>query len=141
MDFAAAARTLVFVAGWMRGGALEVRDDALRVRRRGAPKFVARVAEVTFPAKRALEAGKRVFYVTPLGVFRLGERGIELVCVVPGVDVRRDVLDATPIDLVLPASGEVPRAAPGIVSGRDFRLPTWAGGRARRSPRRKRPGA
>jgi len=131
MDFAEAARTLVFVAGWMRGGALAVKGDELHVRRRGDPKFVERVAEVTFPAKRALEAGKRVFYVTPVGVFRLTDRGIELVGVVPGVDVRRDVLDVTPIDIVLPASGEVPTLPAEIVSGRGFRLPAW-GGRRRR---------
>jgi propionate CoA-transferase len=136
MDFAEAARTLVFVAGWMRGGALAVEGDALCVRRRGAPKFVERVAEVTFPAKRALEAGKRVFYVTPVGVFRLTDRGLELAAVVPGIDVRRDVLDVTPIEIVLPASGEVPVLPAEIVSGRGFRLPGWKGrGRSGRSGR------
>jgi propionate CoA-transferase len=139
MDFAVAARTLVFVSGWMRGGALGVEDGAVRVRRRGAPKFVERVSEVTFPAKRALEAGKRVFYVTPVGVFRLTGRGMELVSVVPGIDVRRDVLDVTPIDVVLPASGEVPTVPAEIVSGAGFRLPAW--GSASRTQRTRKSAA
>jgi propionate CoA-transferase len=143
MDFTAAARTLVFVSGWMRSGALSVEGDALRVRRRGRPKFVDRVGEVTLHGQRALEAGKRIFYVTPVGVFRLTGRGMELTSVVPGIDVRRDVLAVTPIKVVLPPSDEVPRVPSAVVSGADFRMPAWgslarsarAGGGARRGGR------
>jgi propionate CoA-transferase len=125
MDFTAAARTLVFVSGWMRGGALAVEGDALRVSRRGRPKFVEKVGEVTFDGRRALAAGKRIFYVTPVGVFRLTARGMQLAAVVPGVDVHRDILSVTPIEVVLPASGEVPLVPTSVVSGAGFRLPAW----------------
>jgi len=125
MDFTAAARTLVFVSGWMRNGSLAVEDGALRVRRRGPPKFALRVGEVTFDAPRALAAGKRIFYATPVGVFQLTERGLALAAVVPGVDVRRDILAVTPIELVLPAGGEVPLVPEPVVSGVGFRLPAW----------------
>jgi propionate CoA-transferase len=109
----------------MRAGALAVEGGTLRVRRRGAPKFVERVGEVTFDAPRALAAGKRIFYATPVGVFQLTERGLALAAVVPGVDVRRDILAVTPIDVVLPASGEVPLVPEPVVSGVGFRLPAW----------------
>jgi propionate CoA-transferase len=132
MDFTAAARTLVFVSGWMRGGELAVEGEALRLRRRGRPKFVGRVGEVTFHGPRGLAAGKRIFYVTPVGVFRLTRRGLELASVVPGVDVRRDILSVTPIEVVLPPSGEVPQLPASIVSGAGFHLPAWGRFRDRR---------
>ena len=125
MDFTSAARTVVFVSGWMRAGALAVEGDALRLRRRGRPKFVEGVGEVTFDGARGLAAGKRIFYVTPVGVFRLTARGMELAAVVPGIDVRRDVLSVTPIEVVLPASGDVPLVPTSVVSGAGFRLPAW----------------
>ena len=135
MDFTEAARTLVFVSGWMRAGALAVEGDALRLQRRGRPKFVERVGEVTFDAPRALAAGKRIFYATPVGVFRLTARGMELAAVVPGVDVQRDILAVTPIEVVLPASGEVPLVPSSVVSGAGFRLPAWGRSPFERAPR------
>jgi acyl CoA:acetate/3-ketoacid CoA transferase len=42
-------------------------------------------------------------------LFRLTKRGVELVGLMPGIDLRRDVLDATTMKIVLPASGRVPR--------------------------------
>jgi len=116
LDFTAAARTIVFVARWMRGGEIAVEDGALRVARRGRPKLVPRVAERCFDAQRALRAGKRVFYVTPVGVLRATEGGLELLRVMPGIDVRRDVLAAAPFPIALPASGGVPVLDRALVS-------------------------
>lgn len=134
MDFAAAADAIVFVSQWMRGGELTLAGGAVRVARRGAPKFVARVAEVTFDAARALRAGKRVFYATPVGVLRLTRRGLEVAAVMPGVDVRRDVVEAAPgARIRLPASREVPVVPAAVVTGEGF-SPAPAG--RRRSRRR-----
>jgi len=71
-------------------------------------KLVRRVAERCFDAARGLAAGKRIFYVTPVGVFRRGEGGLELASVMPGIDVERDVLAMAPFPIALPASGRVP---------------------------------
>ena len=121
MDFTAAARTIVFVSHWMRGGRIDLAGAEVRLRRLGTPKFVARVGEVTFDAARALRAGKRVLYVTPIGVLRLTARGLELAAVMPGVDVRRDVLRAAPgARIRLPASGEVPVVPRAVVTGEGF---------------------
>lgn len=108
LDFASAARTIVFVSHWMRGGEMHAEHGEVRIRRRGRPKFVERVTERCFDAARALRAGKRVLYVTPVGVFRRAERGLELVRVMPGIDVRRDVLEVAPFPVALPAAGPVP---------------------------------
>ncbi len=108
IDFATRARTIVFVSHWMRGGEMHVADGEMRIGAQGRPKFVARLAERCFDAARALRAGKCVFYVTPVGVFRRGEGGLELASVMPGIDVERDILARTPFPIALPGSGPVP---------------------------------
>jgi len=108
LDFTSAARTIVFVSRWMRGGEMRVEDGAVRILRRGRPKLVARVAERCFDATAALRAGKRIFYVSSVGVFRATPRGLEIASVMPGIDVERDVLALAPFPIALPASGVVP---------------------------------
>lgn len=122
LDFTAAARTIVFVSRWMRGGEWAVEGDAVRVVRRGKPKLVPRVAERCFDAARALRAGKRVLYVTPIGVLRATEKGLALARVVPGIDVRRDVLGMAPfpiaVDQALPVVDLAALPAPAASSTR-----------------------
>jgi propionate CoA-transferase len=120
IDFCTAARTIVFVSAWMLRGEIAVEDARLRVVKPGAPKFVDRVSEISFDGARALAAGKRVFYVTHVGVFRLTVQGLELICVTPGIDVRRDILDFAPIEIQLPPGGRVPRVPRSIVTGKSL---------------------
>jgi propionate CoA-transferase len=122
LDLTAAARMVLFVGSWMAHGRLEIAGGRLCIVRHGAHKFVDRVSEITFCGREALRAGKQVFYCTNVGAFRLTERGMELLCVLPGVDVRRDVIDACPMKVVLPASGEVDVVSPAIVTGDGFQL-------------------
>jgi propionate CoA-transferase len=122
IDLTAAARTIVFASKWTTGEQIAVADDLVRVVRCGAPKFVARVREITFDGRRALAAGKRVFYATPVGLFELTARGVALVRVMPGIDVRRDVLDVAAMPIVLPASGDVPLVPLAIVTGENLVL-------------------
>ncbi len=120
IDLTTAAGTIVFVSGWMVGGAMDVEDGKVRLRRRGVPKFVERVREITFNGPRALTAGKRVFFATPVGLFQLTSRGMELTQVMPGIDIRNDILDVATMPIVLPDTGTVPLAPRGIVTGTDF---------------------
>lgn len=122
IDFVTAAPTLVFVCGWMRHGRMEVEDGAMHLRQRGQSKFVRRVREVTFNARQALRSGKRVFYATPVGLFRLTRRGLELASVFPGIDVRKDVLAVSRARIVLPRSGKVPVLPGSILTGEGFDL-------------------
>jgi propionate CoA-transferase len=121
IDLTTAAKTIVFVSGWAIGGEIAVAGARVRVLKEGQPKFVERVREVTFNGPRALAAGKRVYYATPVGLFRLTAGGLELASVMPGVDVRRDILDATPIRVALPV-GEIPVVPAAVVSGDGFAL-------------------
>ena len=122
IDFTTAARSIVFVSGWMTGGRIVLEDGQMRLVRRGCPKFVERVREVTFNGPRGLQAGKRVFWATPVGLFRLSERGLELVAVMPGIDVRRDILDLATAHIHIPADGEVKMVSPAVVTGEGFDL-------------------
>jgi propionate CoA-transferase len=111
IDLTEAAKTIVFVSAWMARGEFAVDGGKLRLVTAGTPKFVDRVDEVTFNGRRALDAGKRVFYATHVGLFQLTARGMELVRVMPGINVRRDILAHTTMKIVLPQSGRVPVAS------------------------------
>ncbi len=135
IDFTTAAQVIVFVSAWMHHGEMSVDGGTLRLVKRGAPKFIERVDEVTFNGPQALTAGKQVFYATHVGIFRLTERGMELAGVMPGIDVRADILEGTPMRVVLPKSGKVPVLPRSLVSGDGFALRV---GRPRSSRRRDR---
>jgi acyl CoA:acetate/3-ketoacid CoA transferase len=57
-----------------------------------------------------------------VGVFRLTERGLELVEVVPGVDVQRDILGVADARVVLPQDGKVETAPASVLTGEGFGL-------------------
>ena len=132
IDLAAAAKTIVFATTWMARGTAAVDGASLRIAAPGIPKFVDRVDEITFSGPRALAAGKRVFYATHVGLFRLTRRGMELSAVMPGIDIRRDVLDRTAMRIVLPTTGRVP-----ILPRSLFTPNGWSPGRARRRRSRR----
>jgi acyl CoA:acetate/3-ketoacid CoA transferase len=49
---------------------------------------------------------------------------MELVEVMPGVDVQADIAAACPMEFLLPESGEVARVPHDVVTGEGFKL-TW----------------
>ncbi len=94
IDIAQNARKVVYCGTFeAKGARLETGDGALRVVRHGeVAKLVERVAQITFSGDRARETGQEVVYVTERAVFRLGDDGIRLCEIAPGVDLERDVL-------------------------------------------------
>ena len=121
-DLAASARTLIFVGTWMAHAEMAIEDGKLKIVKRGTHKFVERVDEITFNGREALKAGKQVYYCANVGTFRLTERGMELVEVMPGIDIDTDLIAACPMDFLLPESGEVPVVGRDVVTGEGFKL-------------------
>jgi propionate CoA-transferase len=58
----------------------------------GQRKFVANVEHRTFSARESQRRSQRVLYVTERCVLQLTARGMELIEIAPGLDLRRDVL-------------------------------------------------
>jgi len=63
------------------------------------PKFVGHVESVSFSGKRARRNGQQVLYVTERCVFELGEHGLKLKEVYPGIDPQKDILDQLPFEV------------------------------------------
>lgn len=124
-DLVASAKTIIFIGSWMAHAQMTIEDGKLKITKSGTPKFVPRVDEITFNGQEALKAGKRVYYCTNVGIFHLTERGMELIEVMPGVDIERDIAQACPMEFLLPESGEVPEVPEDIVTGVGFKL-SWA---------------
>lgn len=94
IDISQKARTVVF-CGSFRGGSLDVRvgNGRLDIVKDGRyAKVVDTVERVTFSGPRARRDGQRVIYVTERAVLELGDDGVELVEIAPGVDLEREVL-------------------------------------------------
>jgi propionate CoA-transferase len=89
------AKQVVFCGTFTAGGLqIAIEKGHLRIVREGRViKFVDQVEQISFSAKRAVETGQRVLYITERAVFRLREEGLELIEVAPGIDVQSQVLD------------------------------------------------
>lgn len=87
------ARMVCFVGTFAAGARVSVRDGRLTVEEEGpGRKFVPEVGQVTFSGRYARSRHQAVWYVTERAVFRLGEDGLVLEEIAPGVDLERDVL-------------------------------------------------
>ena len=69
-----------------------------------------------------MNAGKDVYYCTNVGIFHLTRRGMELIEVMPGVDIEKDITNSCPMNYCLPESGKVPLVPYNIVTGEGFKL-------------------
>lgn len=99
----------------------ELKDGRVSIRKPGKLKFIDKVDQITFNAQKALDAGKRVFYVTTVGVFILTQEGLELIQLMPGIDIQKDIVNAGGARFIIP-DHIVPGVAPEIVSGKGFSL-------------------
>lgn len=86
----------VFFIGTFTAGNLKIalEDGKLRIINEGKiKKFVKQAEHITFSGSYATDVGQPVLYITERAVFRLTARGLQLIEVAPGVDVRKDILD------------------------------------------------
>jgi propionate CoA-transferase len=83
------AKRLIFCGTFTAGGLeVEVKGGRLRVSREGTVrKFVDRVDQVSFSARRSLSLDQEVLYVTERAVFQLIPAGLKLIELAPGFDI------------------------------------------------------
>ena len=95
MDIVQNAPRLVF-AGQFRGGEadISIEPSGLKVRNEGKhPKFVPEVSEITVPASVLRRNSRSIRFVTERCIFELRDSGLHLVEIVPGIDLRHDILE------------------------------------------------
>ncbi len=122
IDLTVAAKMILFVSSWMDRADISLEGGKVSIRKPGKAKFLDKVNEITFNGQEALKTGRQIFYATNVGAFQLTARGMELIRVMPGVDIERDILKGSPMKVVLPSSGQVPVVDTSIVTGEGFRL-------------------
>ena len=88
------AKKIVFAGSFVTGGFnAVVEKGGLKILREGKmTKLIDSVEQITFSGRLAAERNQEVLYVTERCVFKLHERGLELIEVAPGVDIDKDVL-------------------------------------------------
>lgn len=96
VDITAHARKIVF-SGWFEAGAeIKLGDAGLSVVKPGKfRKMVDKVEHVTFSGRRALETGQDILYITERCVIRLTGKGLVATEIMPGIDARRDIAEAS----------------------------------------------
>ena len=122
IDFSSTARNVFFVCSWMVHGGMAIEDGKLKIVKQNPIKLVDKIAEITFNGKCALERNQNIFYITTVGAFRLTENGLELIRVVPGVDIQKDILEPSKNRILVPESGNVPVADNSVMTGENFTL-------------------
>lgn len=83
-----------------KGLDVDEEDGKIIINKNGSiPKFVNEIHNISFSAKRGLVNKQRVLYVTERCVFELGQNGLILTEVYPGIDVQKDILDLLPFEV------------------------------------------
>ncbi len=94
IDISQNAKKVIFMGTFAAGGLdVEISDRGLNIIKEGQyTKFVDAVEQITFSGSQAIASGLNVLYITERCVFGLGEKGLELLEVAPGIDVEKDIL-------------------------------------------------
>ncbi len=88
------AKNLFFV-GCFTAGDLQISTESgkLKIIKEGPiRKFVKAVEHITFSGTYAAEVGQNVMYITERAVFKLTPKGLQLIEIAPGIDIRKDII-------------------------------------------------
>ena len=82
-------------SGTLTAGELDIgwEDGRTVIRKEGRHrKFVPKLEQICYSASIGRERGQVALFVTERAVFRVGDDGLELIEIAPGIDVERDVI-------------------------------------------------
>jgi propionate CoA-transferase len=118
------AKRVVFVGTFNAGGVeTTVAHGRLQIVREGhTRKFVREVEHRTYSGRHAVARGQPALYITERCVLRLGDEGLELIEIAPGIDLERDLLaqmDFAPLMRMPPKLMDARLFAPGPMGLRD----------------------
>jgi propionate CoA-transferase len=93
IDIVHNVKKIVYCGTLNAGGVkVDVKEGKVKIIREGRiTKFVGQVQQLTFNGAYAAEKGQDVIYITERCVFRLGQNGLTLIEVAPGIDVEKDI--------------------------------------------------
>lgn len=118
IDICDAADLIIFIGTWMVKGEVSITDGKMQISKPGQHKFVSLLDEITFNAPAAIERGKKVYYVTEIGLLQLSKQGLVLKKSMPGIDIQRDIIRNCPARIIIP--DDVVEAEPHIITGKIF---------------------
>lgn len=95
IDITQNAKKVVFCGTFTASGCgFDFTDGKLTIVNEGKiRKMVSEVAQYSFNGKLARARGQQVYIVTERAVFKLGEQGVMLIEIAPGIDLQTQVLD------------------------------------------------
>lgn len=84
----------------VKGLQIAFSDGKLSILREGLiTKFIETVQQVSFSGEYANDTGQEVLYITERCVFKLTEKGLELIEIAPGIDLQTQILDLIPFKI------------------------------------------
>lgn len=93
IDISQHTKKIVFCGAFSAKANVMVNENGLEINNPGKIiKFLKKVEQVTFNGKQSFKKGQHVLYCTERALFRLGEHGIELMEIAPGIDLEKDIL-------------------------------------------------
>ena len=121
-DITYSAKNIIFIGSWMQKATYDLSKGKMQIVKPGEYKFVDKINQITFSGKEALKKGKTVYYATNVGIFKLTEKGMCLIQVMPGIDIQKDIIENCPMKVVLPDDGQVEVVSDEIFTGKGFSL-------------------
>lgn len=88
-------KNVIFTGTFTASGLCErVEDGKLVIEQEGkAKKFKKAVEQITFSGQYAIKNKQNVLVVTERAVFKLTEKGLQLIEIAPGTDIQKDIID------------------------------------------------
>lgn len=103
------AKTILVCSRFMVGSDVAEDNGTLMFKDGSLSKFCEKVDYINLNAEVMRAEGKRVLYITERCVFQLGEEGLELIEIAPGLDLEKDILAKIPfVPKISENLGEMP---------------------------------